>query len=301
MKVVYIAGYARIGSTLLDSALGSHPDIFSAGELTHLFDRAKKNKPCACGQPVTRCEVWGPVLEDLDVESNHAARLTRRCEDAAHGTFASRSTKSEYEDLWSNVISAVGRHTGRPILVDASKSMQFVARRASLLQRLAPDSFALIHLTRDPRASMWSVRKGGNKLAASRRFKSLSAWRSAATWAAANIVAEQSTRIHPSIQIRYEDLVRDPHRVLQSVAPLLSVSLDDLADQLVTGQSLPVGHGLAGNRIRESRGIALSPDTDWEQSASKSVRAVAALTTPVARRYGYHMSSTPHKVPSEPR
>ena len=35
--VLYIAGYGRSGSTVLDMLLGTHPRIIGGGELTHLF------------------------------------------------------------------------------------------------------------------------------------------------------------------------------------------------------------------------------------------------------------------------
>ena len=40
--IIYIAGYGRSGSTVLDIMLGDHPRIFSGGELTYLFDDYKR-------------------------------------------------------------------------------------------------------------------------------------------------------------------------------------------------------------------------------------------------------------------
>lgn len=287
MRIVYIAGYARIGSTLLDSALGSHPGIFSAGEMTHLFDDAQSGASCGCGQPVANCPLWSEVLHDVGADLAYGARLTRTCERATSGICATGSLRSEYLDLWERVISSVNRRTGQSVLIDASKSMQFAARRAFLLRGLKWDSFAVLHLTRDPRASVWSVRKGGNPIAAGRRFKALSPWKTAATWTAANLVAERLSRQSPSSHLRYEDLVGDPRSALEQISPLTSLSLEPVAELLGSGQALPSGHGISGNRLRRSGPIRLRPDTDWEAAATRSSLAAARLTFPVARRYGY--------------
>ena len=33
-KIIYVAGYGRSGSTLLDMMLASHPAVFGAGEMS---------------------------------------------------------------------------------------------------------------------------------------------------------------------------------------------------------------------------------------------------------------------------
>ena len=66
----YIAGSGRSGSTLLDTALGSHPNILSVGEIgrlpASLLDGAKLSMPdrCACGASLDACALWGPILTD---------------------------------------------------------------------------------------------------------------------------------------------------------------------------------------------------------------------------------------------
>lgn len=289
MKFLYVAGYARVGSTFLDSALGSHPDVFSAGELTHLFDDASSEAPCACGETVPSCPVWSGVLNDAGVEPAHASRLTRHCERAVRGIQATSGDLREYEDIWSRVITSISNRTGNRVIVDASKSMQFVARRATRIRRIFPHAFALAHLTRDPRASAWSVRKGGNPIAANRRFKSLAPWRTAATWTVANIVAEASAQRTRSVQLGYEELVDDPEAALARISELVPVDLTAVADDLLEGRELPVGHGISGNRMRRGGPVTLKPDTDWQESAPRSVRTAATLTAPVARRYGYRL------------
>jgi hypothetical protein len=50
-KILYIAGYSRSGSTILDIILSSHPQIFGTGELGYLFDDwIAGTRLCTCEQ-----------------------------------------------------------------------------------------------------------------------------------------------------------------------------------------------------------------------------------------------------------
>ena len=297
VKLLYVAGYARSGSTFFDSVLGSHPRVFSAGELTHLYDDAHSGAPCGCGEPLTSCEIWGKVLSEVAADPNDARILTRRCEHGLRGRRVERQRLRDYEDLWRSVLASLERHADADVIVDASKTMLFAAKRPWLMRGLDRQHFRLVHLTRDPRASAWSVRKGGNPIAANRRLKSLSAWRTAGTWIAANIVAERAASRSVALHVRYEDLVQDPGHVLNRVGELVDLDLETVADHLAAGRALPAGHGISGNRVRHSGTLSLNPDEDWRSSAPASIRRVMAMTAPLAHRYGYRVTSKDARRP----
>ena len=62
VKVLYIGGLGRSGSTLLDRMLGQLPGFFSAGEIRDLWQRGlRENALCGCGAPFKECEVWTRV------------------------------------------------------------------------------------------------------------------------------------------------------------------------------------------------------------------------------------------------
>ena len=63
LRVVYIMGYGRSGSTILDTILGNHPDLESVGELLHAVRLAfLEDEFCACGQRASECPFWTEVL-----------------------------------------------------------------------------------------------------------------------------------------------------------------------------------------------------------------------------------------------
>jgi hypothetical protein len=69
--VIYVVSDRRSGSTLLENILSKSAEVVSVGELNTLKGHILKKGPgerwnwnCACGQPVTECTFWSPILED---------------------------------------------------------------------------------------------------------------------------------------------------------------------------------------------------------------------------------------------
>ena len=62
IRVIYIMGAGRSGSTVLDTVLGNHFQIESVGELANLPKFAWINgEYCACGERGNACLFWEEV------------------------------------------------------------------------------------------------------------------------------------------------------------------------------------------------------------------------------------------------
>ncbi|MGH2812195.1 MAG: hypothetical protein ACRDI1_05730, partial [Actinomycetota bacterium] len=62
VRVLYIGGAGRSGSTLLDLMLGQLPGFFAAGELKYVWDRGLlRNELCGCGSSFRECPFWTAV------------------------------------------------------------------------------------------------------------------------------------------------------------------------------------------------------------------------------------------------
>ncbi len=63
VKVLYILGAGRSGSTLLSNILGQLDGFQSVGELFYLWENGLlKGGLCGCGEPVLQCPFWSEVL-----------------------------------------------------------------------------------------------------------------------------------------------------------------------------------------------------------------------------------------------
>ena len=59
-KLVYIGGYGRSGSTLLEYLMTARPDVIACGETVGTFRKQKPGRTCSCGRPGSECPIWGP-------------------------------------------------------------------------------------------------------------------------------------------------------------------------------------------------------------------------------------------------
>ena len=57
VKVLFLAGWGRSGTTIIDNILGEIDGFFSVGELYHLWGRGLvQERRCGCGVPPRQCE-----------------------------------------------------------------------------------------------------------------------------------------------------------------------------------------------------------------------------------------------------
>jgi hypothetical protein len=167
VKVLYILGWGRSGSTILDNVLGQVEGFFSAGELHYLWDHLQRRRPCGCGKPIDECPVWSKVSaavldspERQGVSPGDLVRLQRE-EMRLHHTLRLMATKSKavargdlysYAAVASNLYTAIAHETGARVVIDSTKR----PTDAALLRFLKDVDGYLVHLVRDPRAVAYS-------------------------------------------------------------------------------------------------------------------------------------------------
>ena len=80
VKVLYVAGLGRSGSTILANTLGQVEGFFSGGELNFIWKHALiENRLCGCGRPSRECPFWGPVFNgEFGGQSEELAREMMR-------------------------------------------------------------------------------------------------------------------------------------------------------------------------------------------------------------------------------
>ena len=61
-RVLFIGGWGRSGSTLLDRVLGHVPGVVSLGEVREIWVRGViEDRPCGCDRPFSECPFWTEV------------------------------------------------------------------------------------------------------------------------------------------------------------------------------------------------------------------------------------------------
>ena len=68
-RVLYVAGWGRSGTTVINRLLSS-ADVVGVGELRWLWRRGVlERQTCSCGEPWDRCALWQPVVGQLAKEA----------------------------------------------------------------------------------------------------------------------------------------------------------------------------------------------------------------------------------------
>jgi len=302
LKVLYVTGFGRSGTTILDNILGQLDGVFAAGELHYIWDRSlEQNRLCACGEAFSDCPVWQSVVASLGADFEpDTARLVQLRESLnprrsiwarLRGSSHSASPDvAEYAAAMERLYRGVADATDSRVVVDSSKSPA-LGHLLDLMPGIDP---YVVHLVRDPRAVAFSWLKkkvydpsGDEPMFMSQHPPA----RSAKLWLVWNLTAEMlwARRSGRYLRLRYEDFTDRPRETLEQVVRLI---LDEVPPLPFVGDfevDLTRSHSMAGNPSRfESGTVTISRDDTWRQQLPPSVqRLVTLLTWPLARRYGY--------------
>lgn len=312
VRVLYIGGVGRSGSTLLDLMLGQIPGFFAVGELKYIWTRAlKENQLCGCGEPFLDCPFWRQVgdeafggWETVDLEA--MLELERDVDAHRRLLFLAlprlsrhfRSKLAEYADVLERLYSAVASASGSEVIVDSTKrpGYGFVLRRAPGID------LRVVHLVRDSRGVAFSWTKRVQRPEVHDRVEympSYSSFWAGARWLVTNALFHLLRACGAEgPRVRYECLMRAPHASLQRIAREAlgheSAAVRVPGDpEWVTGPN----HAVAGNPIRlKGKEITLRPDEEWRTKMTGRQRLVIVLLTwPLLLRYGY--LGRPHGQP----
>ncbi|MBO0727796.1 MAG: sulfotransferase [Acidimicrobiaceae bacterium] len=301
IKVLYILGFGRSGSTLLDLLLGGIDGFFSTGELQSLWQESLiDGRLCGCGVPVADCKLWSEILGGRDgthlgmTPEELAALQDERLHFPALGPRFRTAGRSEAD--WSAFAGAfdtlyrrIAAVTEARVIVDSSKLP--TATRA--LRRLDSIELYYLQLVRDARAVAFSWLRTKEAIDRTRlgQMERLGVMRSTATWVARQLAAERTraSTATPSMLVRYEDLVANPAATVARVAAMVGEPGPDLS--FIDGQAvrLDVNHTVSGNPVRLQEGtLHIREDTEWQAGLPRSARlAVTGMAAPLLKRYGY--------------
>jgi hypothetical protein len=303
-KVLYIAGWGRSGSTIIDNILGEIDGFFSGGEIHYLWERGFiEGRKCGCGLRLSECEVWSKVLELLDqkgIDKKTASQVVRWQEESVRVRHTFRLVRSRppsnrdafdsYVRVLGEVYSAAAQVTGARVIIDSSKRPSDGA-----LLRFVPGVIPyLVHLVRDPRAVSysWRRRKAHLDRGAPTEMRQHNPFGSTSSWTVWNLAIEATRRrldSNETMFLRYEDFVARPRASIEAIVAMIGESTTGLPFEDDTTVRLTGNHTISGNPSRFSTGaVVLSADDEWTRKQSLPDRAIAtSLALPLLHRYGY--------------
>lgn len=274
VRVLYIMGAGRSGSTVVGAALARSVGGVFAGELDAY--------PRRCGVPGRPApdvqQFWARVRASLN-------DCHRTGDPAWHGLFdhprgllsglrpGRRQMLGEYVRFNNSLYKIVANLASTDTVVDSS---HYPLRRLRLTNLPEETEVFTIHLVRNPQSCVASLRTG-------RTPKSLLS-ANAYLWIV-GVLSEVAYRRLPAnrrVRLRFEDFLTAPESVISELA-----SAWGLRTEPIDFQSIPTGTPFAGNRLIHQPVISLRPLDD---SATPSSRdwLTRILQQPWFSRYGYH-------------
>ncbi len=302
IKVVYITGVFRSGSTLFDTILGNTNGVMSVGELVNVQELAwSKGEYCSCGKKGDECEFWKAVY----------LKWTKRFPNVSIQTFSSIQHKVERFRYWPSIFiyyiykpsfvknyieyiqalyECISEVSGCNVIVDSSKN----PGRALALTLVPKIDLYVIHFIRDGRGVAWSCLRKFEvdlKKGLQRKIDPIPVWKTAIRWVTINVSSSLIllfTRVK-SIRIHYEYLVNNTRSTLSKTSEFVDIDTDKIIKVLDESRPISPQHTIAGNRMRMNKQIKITIDDEWRTKMSKSdLKLFWLLAGITSRFYGYN-------------
>lgn len=299
VKVAYIAGWGRSGSTLLDSVLGQTAGFFSGGELFRLWDYGlQRGGICGCGELLTECSTWRAIYQEAFGDIDHFnPQLLVDWRERNVKTNSILTVRSNLQKLVTNqdpvlpmldaFYCSIATTTNSAVIIDSSKHPMY----AALLTLLPSIELYLIHLVRHPAAVAFSWKRKKIMPDTNQHFRIRSAAETAFYWDVWNLgISYIHRRVGIKyLRLRYEDFIQSPQRSLQDVYDFLGESVEIMPVNSHREFQMNVNHTVVGNPMKFKRGtIQLQLDSEWETALTRLDKGtVSLLTWPLLAHYRY--------------
>jgi len=283
IKIIYIAGAGRSGSTLLEKLLNQVNEIISIGEINCLWYKTiKENLLCACSKKINQCPFWNDVFYEAfggfkNIELDKIIKLQLSVSRMRFLPFlilpSIRTTEysinlKEYLQLLEKLYESIYKISKKSFIVDSSK----VPPHAFVLCNSPNIELYVIHLIRDLRAVVFSrLRKKLHQKVDNKKVYMIrkSVPSSILEWYSYNLTFFAFRNKFKKYKIvLYEELIKNPKRVLKSILNWLGInkySLDFFKSENIV--FFDKYHSVYGNPIRFKNGeVEIKLDDEWRKA-----------------------------------
>lgn len=299
IKVLYIAGFERSGSTIINRVLGQIEGFVAWGELRDIWQHGiAENRSCSCGNLFADCPAWQAILTEAfgDCQQLDLAKITKlqrktRSLVLPHhfGLLKDKAFESKTDDYLNalNLLyQAIHTQTNSKVVVDSTKASWY----GYVLNMLPVIDMYVVHVVRNPRGICYSLER--RKQSGEPECQWYNPVHASLSWIAKNysvemLLNQDKTRY---LRIRYEDFTNNPRDTVKLILNLVRESDSQLPFEDNSTVKMGLDHLFTGSpSSRATTGsVKLKPDEKWKTKLKLQNRAtVSSLTLPLSKRYGY--------------
>jgi len=252
-QIIYIAGTARSGTTILAMLLGSCEGVLNVGEITHIYDDGViQNKQCTCGESAKKCPVWSSVLRELQPRINLDSIFTSFDRHMglprALWEYLFNKDNKSWIDVNKSILQGLNKSSSTNTIVDSSK---YAARGILMCNNFAVET-KVICITRSPKGILKAFSKKNEKEQLKKTPRQACAYYFI-TAMSLRILSFCSRKKH--IWITYEELLENPIDVLHKIEGFLNTDLTQAKRLVENSLPLSTGHVITGNRLRHRKTV----------------------------------------------
>ncbi len=166
IKVLYIAGEGRSGSTIIGAILGEIKNFLFTGELMSIWKHFFiEDKTCTCGSLPSECSVWNQIVRHsfAHVDKEYAITIENyrkywvKNRNALYDLLPGLKTrfserKDDYLKILEHLYRSIREFNNTEFIIDDSKRPAY----GKLLEQIDSIDLYILHLVRDPRAVAFS-------------------------------------------------------------------------------------------------------------------------------------------------
>lgn len=278
--IIYIIGAGRSGTTLLDVMLGNADGIFSGGEMNRYpidegIVKGLESKP-------ERTIFWDSFgrefLPQIDLQQQKSVH--HRVE--YHTQYLKRllgwqdeNAYQEYQAYLEKFYEMLFDRIDEDIVVDSSK----YPGRALAMSDTLQYRVCYLYIKRDP-------------VQVVRSFAKTDVYIPTKSWGSANLyyllvnslcqyTLSKLRERHPIHEIRYEDLIMQPEKVLSDIETAFEIDLSTLKSKIANDEYLEVGELFAGHTLRMQERIKLRRQLSRKPDAGIKDKVTRLINRPV--------------------
>ena len=259
--IIYIGGYGRSGSTILDLMLSSEPRTLGAGELFRLWQGKLEDQFIGSEQrSLAQCiKFWADIENDIGIPRADAERIRSAVEitDFRNMQSIDKICLCEYRSMMNKMFVAIAKR-GFDYVIDASKNTRPTAYRPFYL-RWSGFRVHFIHLRRNFLGTMRAVARGTNRSLLEGRADRLAPLSRAVLGFHLAHAAASRCRCAaggPWLELAFEDFVTDPAPHISRICDEVGMDATPIIKRLEAGEPFRVGYEISGNRLLKNGAVA---------------------------------------------